>query len=99
MSLSSTVFDVHGASQSVAYTSSSAHSAVLPTGTEAVRLCATTDVWVSIVNATAVTAATTTSVFMPQFTVEYLAAKSGQFVAAIRDSADGSLRVTPMARN
>lgn len=99
MSLSSTVFDVNGSSQSVAYTGTSAHSTALPAGTEAVRLCATTDAYVAIVNATATTASTATSFFLPQYAIEYVAAKAGQYVAAVRDSASGSLKVTPLTRN
>lgn len=99
MSLSATVFDIGGASEKFDYSATSVSSTILPDGTEAVRLVATTDVCVSITNSSAVSASTTTSMFIPQFAIEYVKAKGGQFVAAIRDSADGSLKVTPLRRN
>jgi hypothetical protein len=91
-------FDVQAltpfASQSVAYTATSAQSTALDLGTRIVRLCSTTDAYVEIgTNPTA----TTSSMYLPALSVEYFAIPDGTYkVAAKQVSSAGSISVAEM---
>lgn len=91
-------------SQKLAVTATSAQSAALPNNITAVRLRPTQDMWVEIEGVTANgTGTTALSMFMAANTTEYFAATpqdstgTGVKIAAIRDSADGFLHITPMS--
>lgn len=91
-------------SQKLAVTATSAQSAVLPNNIAAVRLYATQDMWVEIDGVTANgTGTTLLSMFMKAGLIEYFACTpsdgtgTGVKIAAIRESADGNLHITPMS--
>lgn len=91
-------------SQKLAVSSASVQSAALPNNIAAVRLRPTQDMWVEIEGVTATgTGATALSMFMAANITEYFAATpqdgtgTAVKIAAIRDSVDGSLHITPMS--
>lgn len=80
-----------GASQTRAFTGTSAQSAVMGDNTYVVRLTASADCFVAIgANPTA----TTSSTFLPAGVVEYVEIFPGQRVAAIQASSAGTLYIT-----
>ena len=92
-------------SQKLAVSSSSAQSAALPNNISAVRLYATQDMWVEMEGVTANgTGTTALSMFMKAGTTEYFAATpqdgtgAAVKIAAIRDTVDGNLYITPMSQ-
>lgn len=91
-------------SQKLAVTSTSAQSAALPNNIEAIRLRATQDMWVEMEGVTANgTGTTALSMFMAAGTTEYFSPTpqdgtgTAVKIAAIRDTADGTLHITPMS--
>ena len=84
-----------GTSQDVSYTASSAASAAFGSQTYKVRLLATTDCRVRIGDGTPTAVAADT--YLPALSVEYFTVTPGQKVAAIRQSADGTLNVTEIS--
>lgn len=84
-----------GSTQSAAFTSSSAAiSNAVGANTRVVRLVATTDCFVAFGSAPT---ATTSGLFLPAGVPEYFRVDSGDKVAAIRSTSDGTLYVTEMA--
>lgn len=84
--------ELGGTTQNVAFTAASAQStAIGGTGHKLVRLIATQDCWVrQAANPTAVT----TDTFIKAGVPEYFIVKGGNKIAAIRNSADGTLNIT-----
>ena len=84
-----------GASQDVAYGSSSAASAAFGAQTYKVRLVATTDCRIRISDGTPTAVATDT--YLPALAAEYFTVTPGQKVAAIQVSSAGTLNVTEVS--
>jgi hypothetical protein len=84
-----------GASQDVAYGSSSAASAPFGAQTYKVRLVATTDCRIRIGDGTPTAVATDT--YLPALAAEYFTVTPGQKVAAIQASSAGTLNVTEVS--
>jgi hypothetical protein len=83
-----------GASQSVAFTGTSAQSTAVATSTRIVRLVSTQPCFVAIGSDPT---ATTSSVYLPANVVQYVSIVGGHKVAAIQVSTAGSLYVTEAA--
>jgi hypothetical protein len=82
-----------GTSQKVAVTATSAQSAALGATTTLIRVAATQNMHLAFgANPTAV--ADGTNYYLPAGVTECIAVVSGTKIAAIRDSADGSLFIT-----
>lgn len=79
-----------GSSQTIAVATASAGSTIL-SGTIA-RLYSTTDCYIKI--GQGAQTATSSHMFLPASTVEYFAIHPGDFIAAIRATADGTLYIT-----
>ena len=73
------------------FTSSSAQTAAI--NANVVRLVATQNVWYT--SGANPTAAAGTSNLLPAFTVEHVKITSGHLIAALRESTDGTLYITP----
>lgn len=96
MSISETVFSIVGV-ETVASSGTSVSSSAFPDGAEVARLVASAPCFVKF-GATAVTAASTTGVYMPAESAEYFKITKGNKLAVIQDSAAGTLRVAYLAR-
>jgi hypothetical protein len=83
-----------GAGEKVTVSGTSAQSAVMPANTSLVRVCMSAAGYVAI--GTNPTAVNTAGMYMPAGLVEYFAIKPGEQVAAIQDSAGGTLYVQAM---
>lgn len=82
-----------GTSQKMSVNNTSAQSSALPDGTTIVRLVASEDCYIQI--GTNPTATTTTSLFLAADLPEYFGVNGNTIkIAAIRDSADGTLYIT-----
>ena len=79
--------------QNVAFTGTSARTAAgVGNFIQVVRVCATAACWIRVGNSTVV--ATTSDIYLPANTVDYLIVDPGSFIAAIQASAAGTLNVT-----
>lgn len=81
-----------------AITAASVQSAVVPANIQEVRVVSTTNCWIQIGQAPTAVAGADGNSYLPSGVVEYFHVSPGQQVAAIRDSADGSLSVSWMTR-
>ena len=77
---------------SASYTGTAGTTTAMPAGTQAVRVVCTTDAFVRV----GANAATTASVFMPAYQVEYFAANSGDTVSAIQVASAGTVYAQPL---
>lgn len=77
--------------QKIAISGTAASTTAPASGVGVLRLCPTIDCFYSIIGT-----ATTSSVFLPAQTVEFIAIPSGQTVSTITDGSTGSIFVTSM---
>lgn len=83
--------------QGVSFTAASARtSTAVGAGFNVARLVATQACYYIVGDSTV--NATTSHIYLPANVIEYVNLKAGQFIAAIRVSADGVLNVTPATR-
>lgn len=98
MSIGETVFQPIGV-ETVASSATAVSSAAFPDGTEAVRLVATQNAYARFGSSSLPASSSTTGSYLPANIPEYFKASPGQKVSVIRDSADGSLFITYLARD
>lgn len=89
-----TLMPIAGAGQALSIGATSAPSAALPQGTQAVRVQSTADCFISIGDG--VVAAVTTGLFLGAGIPEYFTARPGWVIAAIQSAIPGSLYISPM---
>lgn len=85
-----------GVSQNLAVAATSA-AITNAFGTREVRVVSTTNCWITF-GASPTAAAAANNMYLPAGVVEYFHVTNGQKLAAIRDSADGTLNVAEMTR-